>query len=59
MAGFSAERYTYDNLYAQHKGRYDMQLADLNLTYGSEAADFTITGGSGHRATAGFFGGAS
>ena len=56
MAGFSAERYTYDNLYAQHKGRYDMQLADLNLTYGSEAADFTITGGSGHRATAGFFG---
>ncbi len=56
MAGFSAERYTYDNLYAQHKGRYDMNLIDLNLTYGSEASDFTITGGSGHRATAGFFG---
>ena len=34
MAGFSAERYTYDNLYAQHKGRYDMLLPDLDLTYG-------------------------
>ncbi|MBD5219749.1 MAG: TonB-dependent receptor [Bacteroidales bacterium] len=56
MGGFSAERYTYDNLYAQHKGRYDLDLIDLNLTYGSEASDFTITGGSGHSATAGFFG---
>ena len=35
MAGFSAERYTYDNLYAQHKGRYDMLLPDLDLTYGT------------------------
>ncbi|MBP3590279.1 MAG: SusC/RagA family TonB-linked outer membrane protein, partial [Muribaculaceae bacterium] len=56
MAGFSAERYTYNNLYGQRKGRYDMDLIDLNLTYGSEASDYTITGGSGHSATAGFFG---
>ncbi|MDE6437965.1 MAG: TonB-dependent receptor [Muribaculaceae bacterium] len=56
MAGFSAERYTYDNLYAQHKGRYDLDLIDLDLTYGTEASDFTINGGSGHSATAGFFG---
>lgn len=56
MAGFSAERYTYDNLYAQHKGRYDMLLPDLDLTYGPEASDYTISGGAGHRATAGFFG---
>ncbi len=56
MAGFSAERYTYDNLYAQHKGRYDLDLIDLDLTYGTEASDFAISGGSGHSATAGFFG---
>ena len=56
MAGFSAEQYTYDNLYGQHKGRYDMDLADLNLTYGAQVSDYTLTGGSGHRATAGFFG---
>ena len=56
MAGFSAERYQYDNFYAQHRGRYDMLLPNLNLTYGAEAADFTIQGGAGHRATAGFFG---
>ena len=56
MAGFTAERYTYDNLYAQHKGRYDLDLIDLDLTYGAQASDFTITGGSGHSATAGFFG---
>lgn len=56
MAGFTAERYTYDNLYAQHKGRYDLDLIDLDLTYGAQASDFTISGGSGHSATAGFFG---
>ncbi len=56
MAGFSAEQYRYDNLMAWHKGRYDMDLADLNLTYGDQASDYGISGGAGHRATAGFFG---
>lgn len=56
MAGFTAEQYRYDNLTAWHKGRYDMDLPDLNLTYGSNASDYGISGGSGHSATAGFFG---
>lgn len=56
MAGFTAEQYRYDNLMAWHKGRYDMTLPDLNLTYGSEASDYGVSGGSGHSATAGFFG---
>ena len=33
-----------------------MLLPDLDLTYGPEASDYTISGGAGHRATAGFFG---
>ena len=56
MVGFSAEQHRYDNLMAWHKGRYDMDLPDLDLTYGSEATDYGIAGGSGHSATAGFFG---
>ncbi|MDE6486378.1 MAG: TonB-dependent receptor [Muribaculaceae bacterium] len=56
MAGFSAEQMRYDNLSAGRYGLVDFNLPEINLTNGSEASDYIVTGGSGHRATAGFFG---
>ena len=56
MAGFTAERYTYDNLTAIRYGLVDLKLPELNLTTGTEASDMSISSGAGHRATAGFFG---
>ncbi len=56
MAGFSAERQRYDNLTGARYGLVDPTLAEIALTYGTEAADYLVTGGSGHSATAGFFG---
>ncbi len=56
MLGFSAEQMRYDNLTGARYGLVDYQLPELNLTNGSEASDYLVTGGSGHRATAGFFG---
>ena len=56
MAGFSAERQRYDNLTGIRYGLVDESLPELNLTYGQNANDYGATGGSGHSATAGFFG---
>jgi len=56
MAGFSAERQRYDNLCGIRYGLVDESLPEVNLTYGQNANDYGVTGGSGHSATAGFFG---
>ena len=56
MVGFSAEQMRYDNLTGARYGLVDYMLPDINLTNGSEANSYLVTGGSGHRATAGFFG---
>ncbi len=56
MAGFSAEQNRYDNLSAGRYGLVDYNLPEINLTDGSEANSYIATGGSGHSATAGFFG---
>lgn len=56
MAGFTAERQRYDNLTGARYGLIDLSLPEIALTYGSEATDYLVTGGSGHSATAGFFG---
>ena len=56
MAGFSAEQNRYDNLTGARYGLIDLTLPEIALTYGSEANDYLVSGGSGHNATAGFFG---
>ncbi len=56
MAGFSAEQMRYNNLTGARYGLVDNLMPELNLTNGAEASDYLVTGGSGHRATAGFFG---
>ncbi len=56
MLGFSAEQMRYDNLTGGRYGLVDYQLPEINLANGSEANSYLVSGGSGHRATAGFFG---
>ena len=56
MLGFSAEQMRYDNLAGARYGLVDYKLPEINLTNGTEASSYYLTGGSGHRATAGFFG---
>lgn len=53
MAGFSADRYTYDQFQILRRGVIDMNLANLNLTDGT---NFTTTASANRHATAGFFG---
>ncbi len=53
MAGFSADRYTYDRFQILRRGVIDMNLANLNLTDGT---NFTTTASANRHATAGFFG---
>lgn len=53
MAGFSADRYTYDRFQILRRGVIDMNLANLNLTDGT---NFTTTASANRQATAGFFG---
>ncbi len=53
MAGFSADRYTYDRFQILRRGVIDYDLANLNLTNGT---NFTTIGEANRRATTGFFG---
>lgn len=53
MAGFSADRYTYDLFQILRRGVIDINLANLNLTDGT---NFTTTASANRHATAGFFG---
>lgn len=53
MAGFSADRYNYDRFQILRRGVIDYDLANLNLTNGT---NFTTVASALHRATCGFFG---
>lgn len=53
MAGFSADRYTYDYYRILRRGVIDYDLANLNLTNGT---NFTTAANANRYATAGFFG---
>lgn len=53
MAGFSADRYTYDYYRILRRGVIDYDLANLNLTNGT---NFTTAANANRHATAGFFG---
>ena len=53
MAGFSADRYRYDRFQILRRGVIDYDLANLNLTNGT---NFTTVASASARATCGFFG---